>query len=308
MFLSTQVQLYKFYANGYRKDGYDGCIVFGYPYLYRSKTKAMSVHIAVDLGNSTCVLAGFDAVGQRTIAHFATPDILAGKVTWEKMVRSVLNDRAAKEGEVIISSVHPKALEVLLTQLHRQNVHVVLLDSRTYSCLPIDVLNPEEIGADLVASALYAYELEKTHWLIVGMGTALTFTLLDATGAIRGVNIAPGAIMALDILASRTALLPMVTLEETTHRFGRHTREAIINGVIGGIIGSVQFHYHQARAELGTAPQMLLTGGYADFFSPRIDLPHRIEQYAVIGGLIHAYRYIRHHTCGAKRRRLERAK
>ncbi len=268
----------------------------------------MSVHIAVDLGNSTCVLASFDAVGQRNIVHFATSDILAGKATWEKMVRSVLGDRTAMKGDVIISSVHPRALDVLLSQMYRHDVQIFLLDRRTYPCLPIDVLNPEEIGADLVASALYAYELEKTHWLIVGMGTALTFTLLDATGAIRGVNIAPGAILSLDILANQTALLPKVTLEETTHRFGRHTQEAIINGVIGGIIGSVHYHYQQASAELGTAPQMLLTGGYADFFSPRVAPPHRIEQYAVIGGLIHAYRYLRSRPCEAKHRRLEKAK
>jgi|GEM_PF-6804055 len=268
----------------------------------------MSVHIAVDLGNSTCVLAGFDATGQRTIAHFSTADILAGTVSWQQMARSVSGSPTDFDGDVIISSVHPEALEVLLAQMPCGDSRVILLDSRSYSCLPIDVLNPQEIGADLVASALYAYELEKTHWLIVGMGTALTFTLLDAEGSIRGVNIAPGAIMALDILASRTALLPKVSLEETAHLFGSNSREAIVNGVIGGIIGNVHYHYRQARTVFGTALQVLLTGGYADFFSRRIDLPHRIEQYAVIGGLMHAYRYIRHRPCGAMRRRLERAK
>jgi type III pantothenate kinase len=56
----------------------------------------------------------------------------------------------------------------------------------------ITVVNPYEVGADLVADAMAAFDKCGGACVVVDFGTALTFTIVDASGTMCGVAIAPG--------------------------------------------------------------------------------------------------------------------
>ena len=70
-----------------------------------------------------------------------------------------------------------------------------------------------EIGSDLVANAVAAYDRFKDFTIAVDFGTALTFTTVDNHGNILGVSIAPGLKTAINSLTDKTAQLPPVPLE-----------------------------------------------------------------------------------------------
>jgi type III pantothenate kinase len=56
----------------------------------------------------------------------------------------------------------------------------IVLGPKVYDQLPIDILNPFEIGSDLVANAAAAYFKYKQTCIVVDFGTALTFTTISA--------------------------------------------------------------------------------------------------------------------------------
>jgi len=67
----------------------------------------------------------------------------------------------------------------------------IIVGPGIYGRLPITVVNPYEVGADLVADAVAAWDKCKSSCVVVDFGTALTFTVLDGTGTTVGVAIAP---------------------------------------------------------------------------------------------------------------------
>ena len=64
-------------------------------------------------------------------------------------------------------------------------------------------------------------------------------------------------------LASRTALLPHIQLEEPEHAIGKTTEEAMLAGAIYGYRGLVREILHNLREELHTEPVIVATGGDA---------------------------------------------
>ena len=112
------------------------------------------------------------------------------------IVRILLEDRGLDPGKfdrVIISSVVPQLTSAIEKMArHLFNVEPVTLGPALYSKLPVKVIAVDEIGSDLVADALAAWNLFGGACLVVDFGTALTFTAVDASGRIAGVSIAPG--------------------------------------------------------------------------------------------------------------------
>ena len=78
--------------------------------------------------------------------------------------------------------------------------------------LRITTENPAEVGADLVANAVAAFDRFKGNCIVVDFGTALSFTAVAAPGELRGVAIAPGLTSAVESLARNTAQLSSVPL------------------------------------------------------------------------------------------------
>ena len=180
------------------------------------------------------------------------------------IVKAILESRGVDTGRVdrvIVSSVVPQltaAMEKLSMQLF--GVEPAVLGPATYGRLPIKVIAADEIGSDLVANALAAWERFGTACIVVDFGTALTFTAVDPYGTIAGVSIAPGLGTAAGSLSRATAQLPSVPLEVPASAMGRNTVQAIQAGVVLGYTGLVEYLVGRIKAELGGA-RVVATGG-----------------------------------------------
>jgi type III pantothenate kinase len=146
---------------------------------------------------------------------------------------------------------------------------------------------PRELGADRLAAALGVRDLfPGRHAIVVDCGTATTATALRRDGTVLGGAIMPGIELWSDMLAARTAQLPVVPVRKVRTAVGRSAREAIAAGVFIGHVGAVRELVSRVRAEaFGRAPALVVgTGGNAPHFEDE-ELFDHIEPDLVLHGL-----------------------
>jgi type III pantothenate kinase len=131
--------------------------------------------------------------------------------------------------------------------------------------------NPTEVGSDLVIGAIAAYERYRTNCIVVGFGTALTFTAVADPGDLIGVAIAPGLNYAAEALFEHTAQLRLVDLEVPTTAIGKNTVHAIQSGILFGYAGMAESMIRRFRSELPGPPEVIATGGQAEIIARLTD-------------------------------------
>jgi type III pantothenate kinase len=151
--------------------------------------------------------------------------------------------------------------------------------------LRITTENPAEVGADLVANAVAAYQRFQGNCIVVDFGTALTFTAVAAPGELRGVAIAPGLSSAMNSLAHDTAQLPRVPLAPPPVAAGRNTVQSIQAGIVFGYVGLVEGLIRRLREELGGQAGVVVTGGQSQIMAPLLAGPVVHEQWLTLEGL-----------------------
>ncbi len=194
---------------------------------------------------------------------------------------------AEKDVEVIVlSSVVPSLTEkiknVVKTLFEKEPI---TLGPKVYEKLPIEVLNPYEIGSDLVANALAAFNKMKRTCIVVDFGTALTFTTISGNGKIVGVSITPGLKTAIKALSQNTAKLFDVPLEMPKSALGKNTVTAIQSGILIGYEGLVRNVVSALRQELQEDCPVIATGGLSAVISPLSNFFHAIEPNLTLDGL-----------------------
>lgn len=221
--------------------------------------------LALDIGN-TDITIGLHNNNQwpniwRLPSSLSRPELFYGIKLREYFFEAGI--RVDDIEQVVISSVVPgltdKIVSVVKTLFGKEPV---VLGPEVYTKLPIEVLNPYEIGSDLVANALAAYVRFKQNCIVVDFGTALTFTTVSHTGKILGVAIAPGLKTAIKSLSQNTAKLFEVPLEMPESALGKNTVHAVQAGILLGYEGLVSSMLRRIKLELGEGDcSTVATGG-----------------------------------------------
>ncbi len=193
--------------------------------------------LAIDIGNSDITL-GLSYEGSwkhvwRIPSVSERPELFYGI-----KIRDYFLEAGRKLPEVekiVLSSVVPdltdKFINVVVTLFEK---NPLVLGPEVYKTLAIQVMNPYEIGSDLVANAVAAFTKFNRSCIVVDFGTALTFTTLSSEGKILGVAIAPGLKTAIKSLSQNAAKLFDVPLEMPSSALGRGTVHAIQAGTLFG--------------------------------------------------------------------------
>lgn len=188
---------------------------------------------------------------------------------------------------VAISSVVPELTEKIVyatTSLFGKEP--VVMGPEVYKQLPIKVLNPYEIGSDLVSNALAAYSHFESPCVAVDFGTALTFTTVASNGEIVGVSIAPGLKTAVKSLSQNTAKLFDVPLEIPASALGRGTVHAIQAGVLIGYEGMVKHMLERIKTELNLPTlNSVATGGLSSIIPSLHDVFTLVDPNLTLQGL-----------------------
>lgn len=130
--------------------------------------------------------------------------------------------------------------------------------------LPFHILYPRpfEIGADRLVNAAYiAVRYPNQKFIIVDLGTATTFCVLNEKPEYLGGVIAPGLKISMDALTRNTAQLPPIVFEPPHAVLGGSTIESLQSGFFYGWVGLLQGIISQIKKEYGDDYKVIGTGG-----------------------------------------------
>ncbi len=151
--------------------------------------------------------------------------------------------------------------------------------------MPLLVDNPEQVGADRVVNAVAAFELYGGPVIVVDFGTAITFDYISKNGEFKGGAIAPGISTSIEALSERASMLPMVEVKRPANVVGTNTEEAIRSGVYWGFTGLVDGIIERMKAEVGSGPKVVATGGAAHLVASASSSIEEVDELLTIKGL-----------------------
>lgn len=163
---------------------------------------------------------------------------------------------------VIVCSVVPDKAAVL-GKFFETRGPVHFLGHESPLGLGIDYPLPSQIGADRLANAAGVLTRHGAPAIIIDFGTAVTFDVISSQPAYCGGVIAPGLGAMSAYLPGKTALLPVIELEEPASAIGKSTVQAMQAGAVFGYRGLVREIIARIRMELEGQPKVIATGGDA---------------------------------------------
>ncbi len=245
--------------------------------------------LAIDIGNTNIVFGVFDKGEWQNHWRIQT-DPLKTADEYEVIFRSLLTAGKICRTEIkkiILSSVVPSLVYPFKEMLEGlfDGAETNTVNPEIYDRFPVKILNPYQIGADLVANAVGAFQKYGNNTMIIDFGTALTFTTIGNNAAIEGVAIAPGLRTAVGALAGKTAQLPQIHLTPPPSVLGENTVHAIQAGVVYGFAGLVDSIIERTQQELQKKLTVIATGGLSAIVAPLTKHIKTIEPMLTLDGL-----------------------
>jgi type III pantothenate kinase len=219
------------------------------------------MNLVIDVGNTRTKISIFDnssEIYSGTYSEFLTADAENLKQEFHPIHRAILSSTGKSEESLI------QGLPILFKYFLEFNSSTPLPFTSDYKTL-------ETIGLDRLAAIAGAQFLyPKKNILIIDAGTAITYDFLSSTGNHKGGNISPGMKIRFKALNTFTYRLPLIEQTELSlSEMGDSTQQAILNGVITGILHEIEGyirHFSSFYKDL----TILLTGGDAEFFAIKL--------------------------------------
>ena len=221
--------------------------------------------IILDAGNTSISAARWasdDVTGQASPQHMmfeslgSLPTPTSAKQ--EAACLSAVQEMCHEDESIVLVSVVPAVTKVLAAAIP----YLSIVDHTRPWPFDIQVDDPAAVGADRYANLGAAVAMGWSSALIVDVGTATTFDVLE-NGVFVGGLIAPGPALAARCLGDQAARLDPVSFGSVPLAPGRSTAEAMAAGAfhvgVRGILGTI-------RAMQNSHPErpVVLTGGLAE--------------------------------------------
>ena len=188
----------------------------------------------------------------------------------------------------LFSSVVPKVFMNIKKSLKSNRFKILEIKNlRLNKIIKINIKNKKNLGSDRIANAIGAKKLK--NCLIIDFGTATTFDVIK-NGIYEGGVIAPGVNLSIKNLSQATALLPLINLKTYQKSYGKNTIEALNAGFVWGYEGLINNIIDKIISKSKIKYKILLTGGYANFFTKMIKKKVVIDQDITIKGIANAYK------------------
>ena len=174
----------------------------------------------------------------------------------------------------IISSVVEELTKKFKTSVDNVfKIDSMILSTDINTGIKIALDNPKEAGADRIANAVGAYVLYKHPVIVVDLGTATTFDVVDSNGDFIGGIITLGVTSQLKALNKFTSKLPRIEVSLSNNAIGHNTNDAILSGVLRGTASMIDGLIEQCEKELGSKVIVVATGGYSGLISNYLKRP-----------------------------------
>lgn len=222
--------------------------------------------LALDVGNTNIVIGCLDGENIYFEGRLST-DREKTEMEYAVMFKNILDiydvDISELDG-AIISSVVPPLTAILKSAMQLVTGCVPLEVSIAMDHgIKLDVDRPEQVGSDLIVSAVAALDKFAPPLIIIDMGTATTISVLDKDGVFCGRSILPGVKISQDALSAKASLLPNIGIEPADDIIGRNTVDSMKSGMIYGSAAMLDGMIDRIEEVLGQKAAAIATGGLA---------------------------------------------
>lgn len=236
--------------------------------------------VLMDIGNSNIVIAQYDTAFQPTYRY--TTDKTKSVDEYHVLFKDVMDGASA----IIVSSVVPE-LNIIIKNMAQKYLGItpMFVGPGVKTGVKLIVDNPKEVGADLVAAAAAAIEHYGDTVILVDMGTATTFTLVEDR-IIKGAAFMAGLVTQRNCLVGSASQLSQFEFKTPDKVLGTNTVEALNAGLLYGHALMIQAMAEKIRSEYQVDAPLIITGGASRFVQDLFDETVLFDQHLVLKGLL----------------------
>lgn len=248
--------------------------------------------LTIDIGNTNIVLGGFDDEKLRFISRIST-NAKKTDAEYATKLKSILSLYGVDESEVsgaAISSVVPILTQTMANAIKIVfNVKAVIVGPGIKTGINLLADNPAQVGADLICACVAAAKLYTPPVLIIDMGTATKFMLVDESKSFTGVSIMPGVEISLKALTGGAAQLPQISLVPPKKLLGTNTIDCMRSGIIYGNAAMLDGMIDRIGDAVKSELTIVATGGLSRSIIPYCRHDVILDDDLILKGLLIIY-------------------
>ena len=250
--------------------------------------------LAIDTGNTNTLFAihdGKEWIVEWRIATNATRTADEYAVWFHQLL--VMQGLSFEDiAECVISTVVPQSLFNMrnLSRRHLNVDPIIIGEEGVKIGIGIRNVNPKEVGADRLVTALGAMKRYKGNLIIIDSGTATTFDVISEDGYFEGGIISPGINLSVKALHKAAAQLPRIEIRRPENVVGHSTVSAMQSGIFWGYIGLIDGLVERIIEEENRSFTVIGTGGVASLFEGASRTIKHYDSNLTIDGLLEIWR------------------
>jgi type III pantothenate kinase len=246
--------------------------------------------LAIDVGNTNTVFGIFrdkELVGSFRLSTTAqrTSDELGMQI---HMYYSFMGLHIRDTDAVIIASVVPPVMYTMINAIRKYvGIQPLIVNKDIDTGLVNKYDNPKEVGVDRLVNAVSAVQRYGAPLIIIDIGTAMTFDVIDRDGAYLGGAIFPGIKVAMEALFQKASKLPRVDIVRPEKAIGTNTVMSMQSGAVRGYVGAIHGTVREMKAELegGENCRVVATGGMGRMMAEYCDIITDVDADLTLEGL-----------------------
>lgn len=248
--------------------------------------------LAIDIGNTNIVMGCVDGntilFQERTSTNHTATDL-----EYAVMIKTAL-DMHRLDPEAIIgaimASVVPGVTNIFKQAIEKYlGIKPLVVGPGIKTGLSIRIDNPAQLGSDLAVGAVAGIHEYPAPMIIVDMGTATTYSVIDRNRNYLGGLITTGMAVSADALVSRTSQLPRVSFDAPKRIIGTNTIDCIKSGILYSNAAAIDGIVERIQEELGEACTVVATGGLASLVAPLCKTKVILDDDLMLKGLMLIY-------------------
>lgn len=243
--------------------------------------------LVIDIGNSRIKFGTFD--GERLVSKFSIPTVRESTVEDLVGVTSTLLPDGITNA--IFSSVVPELNTVTRSFLaERFGIEPTLVTNELDFGMQIDYDPLADAGSDRLVNSFSALEKYGAPCVVCSFGTAMTIDAVSRDRILKGGVIAPGIKTLSAALNLTTSRLPEVEVEKPAAVLQNTTIGSLQSGIVHGYLGLVETLLSGVIKEIGDAPKVIATGGFAPLIAENTELIDVVDPDLTLEGLARLHR------------------
>ena len=245
--------------------------------------------LVIDIGNSNIVMGTY--VDKDLMKHWR---VSTDRQKTGDEYGMLINDLFRYQGielsdikDIIISSVVPPLVVPFMKMCERYfKIKPLLVGPGMKTGIILHYENPRAIGADRIVNVVGAFDQYGGPAIVIDIGTATTFDVINENGDFMGGVIAPGIMASSEALISSTAKLPGVELVTPKNIICHNTIHGMQAGIIFGYVGQIDEIVRRIKAEYGSDQmKVIATGGMATMIYKESKTIDKIDHFLTLNGL-----------------------